>query len=382
MERMSPLSTPLRVLIVDDSALFRKVLQNVLKEDQRFEVAGAARNGAEALDLAAAAKPDVMILDVEMPVMDGLETLTAVRRSHPGIEVIMFSSLTRSGAEITFQALEKGAMDFVAKPEADSPAAGLSTIRGDLIPKLTFLHTRKTLRRITSEPRTSPAPKIERKTEIKTIEPVPAFRPRTIRSHKRRVVALGISTGGPKALAEMMPQLPGNMEAGLLIVQHMPPVFTQTLAQRLDGLCPLEVREAKEGDLVKSGLALVAPGGRHMVVARETSKTDAVEIKLLDTPPENSCRPSADVLFRSVAAAYGPEAVGVIMTGMGSDGAAALKLMKERGAHVIAQNKETCTVFGMPKKPVEEGWADEVLPLEDIASAIARSVLGINLEAK
>jgi two-component system chemotaxis response regulator CheB len=175
----------------------------------------------------------------------------------------------------------------------------------------------------------------------------------------------------------MMAQLPRDMDAGMVIVQHMPPIFTLTLAQRLNELGPLKVREAKEGDVVEPGLALVAPGGRHMTVSRDARKGSPGVIRLNDDPPEHNCRPSVDVLFRSVAEFYGPEVVGVIMTGMGHDGTPGLKLMKDKGAFIIAQNEETCTVYGMPKKPIEEGLVHEVLPLEEIAQGIARAVTGV-----
>ena len=376
---------PIKVLIVDDSAIFRKVLRTVLEEDSRFEVAGMARNGVEALEMAESVNPDAMILDVEMPVMDGLTTLKNIRQKRLPIEVIMFSSHTKAGAVVTLQALELGAFDFVPKPEADSLNRGIDAVRKDMLPKLTFLHTRKTLRDVSGDrdrlqgkrvrPAVRPAPETPPETPSKITsitERMAALRPAT--RMKRKAVALGISTGGPRALASMMVDLPAELDAGMLIVQHMPPVFTQTLAQRLNELCPLEVREAKEGDLILPGLVLVAPGGRHMVVVREGK--DSFRVGLNDDPPENSCRPSVDVLFRSVADAYGPDAVGVIMTGMGYDGTQGLRLMKSRGAYVIAQNEATCTVFGMPKKPVEEGLAEEILPLEEIGGAIARAVSG------
>jgi two-component system chemotaxis response regulator CheB len=322
-----------------------------------------------------------MILDVEMPVMDGLTTLKNISQKRLPIEVIMFSSHTKAGAVITLQALELGAFDFVPKPEADSLNRGIDAVRKDMLPRLTFLHTRKTLRDVSGDrghrraaavrPVVRPAPETPPKISSVT-ERMAALRPAM--RMKRKAVALGISTGGPRALASMMVDLPAELDAGMLIVQHMPPVFTQTLAQRLNELCPLEVREAKEGDAIMPGLVLLAPGGRHMTVVREGK--DGVRVGLNDDPPENSCRPSVDVLFRSVAEIYGPDAVGVIMTGMGHDGTEGLRLMKNRGAYVIAQNEATCTVFGMPKKPVEEGLAEEILPLEEIGGAIARAVSG------
>lgn len=376
--------TPLHVLLVDDSAIFRKVLKTVLGQDARFQIVGAARNGEEALQIIEQSKPDAMVLDVEMPIMDGLETLQAVKKRYTDIEVIMFSSLTKAGAEITFQALEYGAFDFVAKPEANSITGGLASVQSDLIPKLTFLHTRKTLRSVSASTTT---PTAARKEATRKIEPPvkPAIVPphdaqrhiqtvKPLKYSKKRIVGLGISTGGPRALATMMAKLPGNLETGLLIVQHMPPVFTHTLAQRLNELSPLEVKEAEENDIVRPGLALIAPGGRHMTVEKGSRITDPVRIRLNDDPPEHNCRPSVDVLFRSIAEVYGAEAVGVIMTGMGSDGTPGLRLMKSKGAYVIAQNEESCTVFGMPKKPIEEGLSDVVVPLEEIAGAITGAV--------
>ena len=370
--------TPLKVLIVDDSAIFRKVLKSVIEKDPRFELVGTARNGAEAIDMVDQHKPDAMILDVEMPVKDGLETLKALKKIGHKVEVIMFSSLTKAGAEITFQALELGAFDFVAKPEAESISGGLVSVSSDIIPKLTFLHTRKTLRQVSGGPRaerTKRAPaakKVVEAVKAPLTRPQPVIRPAA--KVKRKVVAIGISTGGPRALAALMKEIPKDLDAGVLIVQHMPPVFTQTLAQRLNETCPLETREAVAGDLVKPGLALIAPGGKHMVVERSGRVTEPVKIRLNEEPPENNCRPSVDVLFRSVAAVYGSETLAVIMTGMGSDGTAGLRILKQNGAYVLAQNEETCTVFGMPRKPIEEGLVEEVLPLEKIADAISRLV--------
>ncbi len=371
---------PLKVLIVDDSPVFRKVLSLLLEENPRFEVTGRAQNGQEALDQMESLHPDAVVLDVEMPVLGGLETLKQLRSRFPGVEVIMFSSLTMAGAETTFQALELGAFDFVPKPETGSVAEGLASVRSYLLPKLTFLHTRKTLRGVSAGVANKP-PLPERQATAVPLKTKPVRGASDRRSKvppvkERRAVALGISTGGPRALAQMVPLLPADLKAGLLIVQHMPPVFTETLAKRLNEISPLEFREARDGDEVRPGLALIAPGGRHMTVTRNALSRGPVLVKLNDNPPVNNCRPSVDVLFDSVADIYGPDSVGVIMTGMGSDGVVSLRRMKEQGAFVIAQNEETCTVFGMPRKPVEEGLADEVLPLNDIAAAIARAVAG------
>jgi len=368
---------PLSVLIVDDSAIFRKVLRGLIDSYDRFNVVGAARNGQEALELVEERSPEALILDVEMPIMDGLETLKKLRPRFSDTEVLMFSSLTQDGAETTFQALELGAFDFVGKPRANSIDEGLNQIRSDLIPKLTFLHTRKTLRNISSDsfrrnrspkssPGTSPVRSPARPREI--------LRPKSRIIFNREVVALGVSTGGPKALGRMIPELPADLGSGLLIVQHMPPVFTRTLAQRLNDRSAIEVREASAGDEVLPGLALIAPGGRHMTVTRKAGNNGSYRIALNDGPMENNCRPSVDVLLRSVIQAYGPHTVGVIMTGMGSDGTRELCRLKEHGGYIIAQDEKTCTVFGMPKMIVEKGLADLVLPLDEIAPAVQQAV--------
>lgn len=371
---------PLRVAIADDSAIFRKVLKNILGDYDIFEIVGLARNGEEALELVEKLEPDALILDVEMPVMDGLTTLKKLKPRLGRTSVLMFSALTQDGAVTTFQALELGAFDFVTKPQASSLTEGLASVRSDLVPKLTFLHTRKTLRDV-SQARSRPTPAPQPTPRPSTPPPAPekrvAARMAALRpglALRREVVALGISTGGPKALAQLMPALPADLGVGMLIVQHMPPVFTRTLAERLNETCPLEVSEGREGDEVAPGRVLIAPGGLHMVVRRAGARGEAVLAGLEDTPPENNCKPSVDVLFRSVVNVYGGHAVGVIMTGMGSDGARELKSIKEAGGFVIAQNEATCTVFGMPKKPVEEGLPDLVVPLDEIAPAIVKAV--------
>ena len=355
------MNTPLKVLLVDDSPIFRSVLNKLLSQDSRFQVVGQAKHGREGLEMARSQDPDVVVLDVEMPVMGGIETLKIMKKEFPRLDVIMFSAQTRQGAATTFQALDLGAFDYVAKPETGSIQDSLKAIETDLISKLAHLQSQ-----LDRQPkRGHPAVRTLAETPHLVNHPLP--RPDGIGT---RVVAVGISTGGPKALAAMIPQLSPNLKAGLLIVQHMPPVFTKSLAERLAKDSRLEVKEAEEGDEIGPGKVLVAPGGRHMSVVRGKNPLAPNIISLNDDPPENSCRPSADVLFRSVARVYGPQAAGLIMTGMGSDGALGLRMMKEKGAFVIAQDEATCTVFGMPKKPIEEGLVDVVLPLSQIPAQI------------
>ena len=361
---------PLKIMIVDDSPLFRKVLKSVIQGDPRFEIVGTARNGQDALNQLPDRRPDAVILDVQMPVMDGLTTLEHLHRVAPDVGVIMFSALTRVGAEATVRALELGAFDFVAKSESSDAGSSTDIIRHELIPKLTFLHTRKALRLVAAVDTAEDTPDLRAAVEA-VPRPAP-IRPPRLQPSGRKLVAIGISTGGPQALARIWPALPADLNAAVLVVQHMPPVFTASLAQRLNELSPLETREAADGDEVCPGLALLAPGGMHMTVVADSEGRHVV--RLVDDPPEHNCRPSVDVLFRSVAREYGPDAVGLIMTGMGTDGTIGLRMMKERGAYIIAQNRATCTVYGMPKKAVEEKMAHEVLPLDEIVPAVKRLV--------
>jgi two-component system chemotaxis response regulator CheB len=361
--------TPLKVLIVDDSAIFRKILRNILIKEERFSVVGEARHGEEALKLIKRHQPDALILDVDMPIMDGLETLKAVRKDHPGVESIMFSAHTHAGAHVTFQALENGAFDFVAKPESSSINEGVNLVASQIIPKLTFLHTRKTLRDVSRGGKPSdtfskpvPAPSDSKPEEV--IKEHPRLRP--------EVVAVGVSTGGPRALAHLIPALPLSLPVGMLVVQHMPPLFTKALALRLNELTDLIVREAEQGEPIQSGHILIAPGGFHLEVYQDSS--GPAVIHLSDGPPEHGCKPAADVLFRSVADVYGPQALGVIMTGMGSDGLDGLAHMKRKGAMVFAQDQASCTVYGMPRRVIEHNLADAVLPLGDLARAIDSAV--------
>ncbi len=340
----------IRVLIVDDSPVFRKLLSEVLRSDREIEVVGTASNGKEALEKIPRLKPDVITLDIEMPVMDGLTALEKIHRLYPKVRVIMFSSLTQKGAKETIKALSLGAFDFVTKPSSQSLTESFKRIREELLPKIKSAVPQPVspVRRVVGLPR-------------KTTKPLLTIR--------REVVAIGVSTGGPKALADVIPKLPVNFPVPILIVQHMPPIFTAQLAARLDQLSALRVIEATQGSPVTPGKVFIAPGDKHMEV-RVTG--GAKVIHLHKGPPENSCRPAVDVLFRSVAKVYGAKSVGLIMTGMGQDGLAGAKLMKEAGALILAQDEATSVVYGMPRAVVEAGIADYVLPLGEIASFLQK----------
>lgn len=339
--------TPVRVLVVDDSALMRKMIPQLLSSDPGIEVVGTAMDGIFCLEKIAHLKPDVITLDISMPRMDGIEALRHIIGDF-GIPTIVVSSLTKENADLTFRALEMGAFDFVTKPQ-DSVSLSIHNIACDLIEKVkaaSLAHPFQPSVAGNCPPRTR-APK-------EGPAPLPADAP---------LLAMGVSTGGPNALSYLLPLLPPDFPAAIAIVQHMPPGFTGMFAARLNSLCSLEVKEARDGDLVVPGRALIAPGDRHMQVKRMPMGTIAL---LSDGPPQNGHRPSADVLFRSAAAEYGVRSVGLIMTGMGSDGAEGIGEIRAAGGLTLAQDEQSCVVFGMPKAAVEKGHISRTLSLCDM----------------
>lgn len=384
----------IKVLIVDDSLVFRKILSEALARHPRIRVVGAAENGREALTMIRRLHPHIVVMDVEMPVMDGLEALDQIKRLRINVGVIMFSSLTVKGAETTLDALARGAFDFVPKPTGSGAfGESVTRIKQELIPLIEAHASSVAPLPIKKRP---PAARVlrptqkktEEKTRPETVQPLnrksclkkrlpgetslrgraaPASRPRTrTRGIIKKVdaFAMGVSTGGPNALNDVIPLLPANFRPPVFLVQHMPPVFTTQLAARLNSKSRVNVVEAQDGDLVKGGTVYVAPGDFHMEV--HSNKTSKV-IKLTKGPKENSCRPAADVLFRSAAKCYGAKCGGVIMTGMGKDGFEGLKVMKKHGTPVIAQDEASCVVYGMPKFVIEAGLADYVCSLDRIA---------------
>jgi two-component system, chemotaxis family, protein-glutamate methylesterase/glutaminase len=361
----------INVLVVDDTLIYRKIVGDVLSEIPEVKVVGTANNGKAALARIAALQPDLLTLDVEMPEMNGLEVLEQIQRQNLNLGVVMFSSLTKRGSDITIKALELGAFDFIPKPEFGTLAENRQLLKNSLLPIIKAFARRKELKNIlyskihqpsSSEVR-SPHPKV-----LPSRQPVIAPK-RT----KSSIVGIGISTGGPNALARLLPQLPANLGVPILIVQHMPPIFTQSLANSLNMKSPLNIKEACDGEPVVPNTVFIAPGGKQMkVVAGQMA--DQKIIRITDDPPENSCKPSVDYLFRSLLEHYGGAVTGVIMTGMGSDGTAALKLMKKQGATIIAQDEATCVVFGMPKEPIDSGIVDVIAPLDKIAGEICLTV--------
>ena len=360
----------LRVLVVDDTIVYRKIISDILTAIPGVEVVGTANNGKIAVSKIQTLRPDLVTLDVEMPEMNGLEVLEAIGDKSGNTGVVMLSTLTTRGGDITIRALELGAFDFVPKPQSGSMQENLAAVRNRLVPIIEAFKRRMEIRAILHKGKGRPldtripAPTGLRKT-------VPARRP--VRNTKSEIITLGISTGGPNALARMMPEIPADIGVPILIVQHMPPVFTASLAKSLDAKCAIRVKEAEHGEAVFPNVAYIAPGGSQMRVAGAADGRTRI-IEITDAPPENSCKPSADYLFRSVSRHYVGRATGVIMTGMGSDGFRGLEELKENGAHIIAQDEASCTVYGMPRKPIETGLADVIAPLSEIAAAITRSV--------
>ena len=358
------LAETLKVVIVDDMLTYRIILSSLLRKIPGVKVVGSASNGKEALEKIKTLKPDLVTLDIEMPVMDGLKTLEEIKKNWPEIGVIMVSGANKKNADITVKALQRGALSFIVKPDANSPEEAkeylLSSLRKEIGAFIEGLRKRV--------PRRRPTPKIPERPTTKKAPERPTTR--VVPPRNPQVVALGISTGGPKALSEVIPKLPGDLPFPIVLVQHMPPLFTKSLADSLDRKSKLKVKEAEKGETVEPGTVYIAPGGHHMVVKKSGVKRI---IDLNDNPPEHGCRPAVDVLFRSVAEAFEPKkTVAVVMTGMGDDGCQGAAMLKRKGAYCIAQNEESCVVYGMPRCLVEKGIAHEVLDLSEIPRAITK----------
>lgn len=342
----------IKVYVVDDSAVVRQTLMHLLQGDPEVELMGSAPNPLIAGPVIRKSRPDVLLLDIEMPGMDGLTFLRQIMEESP-IPTVICSTLTTDGSRMALEALSAGAVAIVAKPRL-----GLKQFLEDSRREL--LQTLKTAARSRpragmSTPRTA-APSAVPKPPIAGLHALSVNKP----------VVIGSSTGGTQALEQVLTALPGD-SPGIAIVQHMPEKFTAMYAQRLDGICEMNIREAKDGDRLERGVVLIAPGGRHMQLRKAGGQYFAV---VADGPPVNRHKPSVDVLFRSAAECAGKDLLALILTGMGDDGARGMKLLHERGARTIAQNEETCVVFGMPKEAIKLGAVDEVLPLSQMASAI------------
>jgi len=348
----------IRVLIVDDAVVVRRMLTEALASDPAFEVVGAAPNGKIALDRLPQVNPDAVILDVEMPELDGLSTLRELRKTYPKLPVVMFSALTEAGAAATLDALEAGATTYFTKPStANGPGAAQRVVRDELIPAL------KTL--CGAIPATTGVSKIFAPLAPRAAVPI-------------EMVAIAASTGGPNALADVFAGLPCGFRVPVAIVQHMPPMFTRMLGERLSARAGVPVEEAVPGGALRPGHGWIAPGDFHLVVKRN----GLPRVEITKDPPENSVRPAADVLFRSVAEAYGPASLAVVLTGMGRDGLRGAEAIKEAGGQVVVQDEPTSVVWGMPGHIAKAGLADAVLPLPRIAAEILRRVAASRAEAR
>jgi two-component system chemotaxis response regulator CheB len=351
----------IRVLIVDDAVVVRRLVTEALSADPLMEVVGAAANGRIALAKIPQVNPDLVVLDVEMPELNGLETLREIRKDYPRLPVIMFSTLTERGAATTLDALALGANDYVTKPaNVGSVVAAIERVRSELIPKAKALCGADAggVSATHVEPRT--LPRIG-KPPVRPATPPPPV----------EVVAIGVSTGGPNALAQVIPQLPAGFPVPVLVVQHMPPIFTKLLAERLSAQAQMPVEEARFGARPDAGTIWMAPGDFHLVVRREGTR---LSLQTHKGPFENSCRPAVDVLFRSVAEIYGAASLAVVMTGMGQDGLRGCEDIRGAGGQVVVQDEASSVVWGMPGFVANAGLADKILPLDQLPGEIVRRV--------
>jgi two-component system chemotaxis response regulator CheB len=351
------MSAPIKVLVVDDSALMRKLIPAILARDPSIDVVGTAMDGAFALKKIEELRPDVVTLDLEMPRMDGMETLRMIMRRTP-MPVVLFSTHSKEGAYATLKALALGAIDFVAKPQ-EAAAGHLDSIADQLIEKIKVAK-RAAGRKLPAAVVSDDPPQRKKKSARSALPP-------------NRVIVIGISTGGPNALQYVLSQIPADFPASFVVVQHMPEGFTEMFARRLDECCAMEVHEARSGDLLVAGRVLICPGNRHIMVRRMPRGDMAV---LSDGPPVNGHRPSADVLFHSAAQHFGLTAVGLLMTGMGEDGAEGLGALKAAGGMTIAQSEDTCVVSGMPRAAISKGYANKVIPLDGLPHFLLQSYGG------
>ena len=350
----------IRVLIVDDSTVIRRLLSDALATDPAIEIAGIAANGRIALSKIPQINPDIITLDMEMPEMDGLTTLVELRKLYPKLPVIMFSTLTQRGAESTLEALAKGANDYVTKPaNVGSVNAAIQSVQNELLPKI-----KQFCKWVTPAIANSVKP-------ADWISGLHGIAPSNLQAGGKPsrvdIVVIGTSTGGPNALSTVLPRIPANFPVPILIVQHMPPIFTAHLAERLNQLSNLHVHEAADGDLLEPGGAWLAPGNFHLKIRRQGTQLKAV---LSQEQPENSCRPAVDVLFRSAAELFGANVLSVVMTGMGQDGQRGSGVVRDAGGRVVVQDEATSVVWGMPGAVANAGHAHQIVPLQKIADEI------------
>ncbi len=361
------------VLVVDDSVVVRRLIVDSLGDAPGIQVAGTASNGLLAQAKIDALKPDVITMDIEMPEMDGISAVRELRKRHPRIPVIMFSTLSASGASATLEALSAGATDYVTKPSnVGSIAESIAAVRQQLVPKIHALAGRGRSSGLPPRPSSSIPPSAAANRPPSAAPAGPSGAPRHRGAPGRiDILAIGSSTGGPDAVSKVFQGLPADLPVPVVVTQHMPPVFTRMFAERLDRSTPLTVVEAADGMELTPGTAYIAPGDRHLLVVRRGTATVT---QLSTAPPENSCRPAVDVMFRSVAALYGGSAHATVLTGMGQDGRAGAAVLRDAGADILAQDEQSSVVWGMPGAVVTAGLADQILSLEKIAGCLVARV--------
>lgn len=356
----------IKVLVVDDSAFMRKMISDFLSQDSRIEVVGTARNGKDALIKMIEFYPDVITLDVEMPIMSGLEALKKIMSENP-LPVVMLSSTTKEGAENTVLSMQYGAVDFIAKPSG-AISLDLYKVKNEIISKVIFA-SQANLKGLKNFHQEIEIPISKQQLNVKNTTTLNLHK-QTTNNTQKKIICIGTSTGGPRALQEVLTKLPKNINAPILIVQHMPPGFTKSLASRLDSLSEIHVKEAEDGEIIQRGTAYIAPGGYHLKVKKIGF---AFAIKIDHSPIRNGHRPSVDVLFKSVSEMNQYKKLAVIMTGMGTDGAEGLKALKQSGElTAIAESKETSIIFGMPKAAIDTNVVDEIVNLNTIAETIVK----------
>jgi two-component system, chemotaxis family, protein-glutamate methylesterase/glutaminase len=363
----------INLLVVDDSLAYRIIMRDVLKRIDGVKLSTTVANGKLALaylqEHQQTEPVDLVLMDLEMPEMDGLQALEHLNQHYPEVSVVMISGATRRSAESTIQALKAGALDFIEKPVSDSNIENVKSLTEKL--SSIFQHFSSKMRPLSLNPLTKA---VKKDVAVKIVEDTATGSNRSLPNYIQ-ILAIVVSTGGPKALTMLLSQLPGNLDIPVVVVQHMPPLFTQSLAESLNRVSALMVKEAEDGEMLKANCVYLAPGGRHMLIEPDIKSPSKGRVKLLETPPVNSCRPSVDVLFESLPALYRHHVLSVVMTGMGNDGQAGVDKLRKAGAYNLSQDEASCVVYGMPRAVIEANLADEVVPLEKLSNRIVQ-ILG------
>ena len=366
-------SRQISILIVDDDPVYRRITHSILATIPHVTVTGEAADGDQGIAMIRLLNPDLVILDLHMPVMNGLDVLTVLQKENLNSGVIVLSAFSTESSLLTMKALELGAFDFIPKPSGDDMKQNRTFLISELSQRISaFAHKKIQLNSLSSRTRIANTSSSDQKSRYSRRSDDRTLTSAELRKTSR-IVGIGVSTGGPDALMQMLPRLPRDLNVPIVVVQHMPPMFTKAFAQKLDSKCALHVKEGENGETILRNTIYIAPGGKQMKIAKRAID-ESKFIRITDDPPENNCKPSIDYLFRSIAYNYGRKAIGVIMTGMGSDGTLGLKLMKRQGARIIAQDEKSCVVFGLPRTPIESGIVNVVCTLTDMAGEIESTI--------